>query len=48
MNYILKIKLNFNERNIFLSIAIDNNANKKRIVLNKIDQKNIFNKFKKI
>ena len=48
MNYIFKNKLNFNERNIFLSIAIDNNANKKRIVLNKIDQKNIFNKFKKI
>jgi hypothetical protein len=48
MNYILKNKLNFNERNIILSIANDNNINKKRIGLNKIDQKNLLNKCKKI
>ncbi len=48
MNYILKNKLNFNERNIFLSIANDNNINKKRIGLKKIDQRNLLNKCKKI
>ena len=48
MNYILKNKLNFNERNIFLSIANDNNINKKRIELKKIDQRNLLNKCKKI
>ena len=48
MNYILKNKLNFNERNIILSIANDNIINKKRIGLNKIDQKNLLNKCKKI
>ena len=40
-------KLNSNERNIFLSI--DNNNNdlaKKKIILDKIKQKNFLNKYK--
>ena len=48
MNYIFKNKLNTNEKNIFLSIENDNNnnnLNKKRITLNKTEQKKFFNKF---
>ena len=47
-NYIFKNKLNTNEKNIFLSIENDNNnnnLNKKRITLNKTEQKKFFNKF---
>ena len=49
MNNIFKNKLNANEKNIFLSIANENNNIKQnRITLNEIEQKKFFRKFKNI
>ena len=49
INYIYNIKLNTNEKNIFLSIDNDikNNIVKKRIISYKIKQRNLFNKLEK-
>ena len=49
INYIYNIKLNNDEKNIFLSIDNDikNNIVKKRIISYKIKQRNLFNKLEK-